>query len=118
MRAPRGFEGHVKEGEVLKVRRGLYGCAVLNKEAPPDLKAGTVSLSQELYIELLADKFLAKTDQEPFIRDKIVKTPMCHLGHVVMMNNGPVSWSSTLMKTVARRELCDKWILRPSDMGE
>ena len=43
-----------------------------------DLKAGTVSLSQELYIELLADKFLAKTDQEPFIRDKIVKTPMCH----------------------------------------
>jgi hypothetical protein len=34
-----------------------------------DLKAGTVSLSQELYIELLADKFLAKTDQEPFIRD-------------------------------------------------
>ena len=43
-----------------------------------DLKAGTVSLSQELYIELLADKFLSKTDQEPFIRDKIVKTPMCH----------------------------------------
>ena len=25
VRAPRGFEGHVKEGEVLKVRRGLYG---------------------------------------------------------------------------------------------
>ena len=43
-----------------------------------DLKAGIVSLSQQLYIELLADKFLAKTDQEPFIRDKIVKTPMCH----------------------------------------
>ena len=43
-----------------------------------DLKAGTVSLSQQLYIELLADKILAPTDQEPFIRDKIVTTPMCH----------------------------------------
>ena len=43
-----------------------------------DLKAGTVSLSQELYIELLADKFLVPTEQEPFIRDKVVTTPMCH----------------------------------------
>ena len=25
VRAPRGFEGHVKDGEILKVRRGLYG---------------------------------------------------------------------------------------------
>jgi hypothetical protein len=43
-----------------------------------DLKAGTVSLSQQRYIELLADQFLAPTNQEPFIRDKIVTTPMCH----------------------------------------
>ena len=34
VRAPRGFEGHVKEGEVLRYDEG---CTVLNKEAPPGI---------------------------------------------------------------------------------